>query len=204
MKYIWIICLVALCSCNTINDDQIVEEDYETLFPPKDIEEPENVRGEMHVQFCDPNLALHNYKYPGEETPSDAEQYEVTLTCSFQEKDINNIFVDEVTSLYEIKYIDSNKELKIIRCGNISGGSSEPNTMYNGRTFSTSFKVQSGYPLYLSISGAGPRGSNVKAKLEAVSSDGLIEIPVLESVHYQNKEGIINLQNPYCEYIVLP
>lgn len=204
MKYLWMICLLVLSSCNPIIDDQFVEEDYEKLFPIKDIEKPENKRGELNVQLCDPSQALKDYKYPGVETPTDPELYKVTLTCTFEEKDINNVFIDDVTSLYEVKYINENKELTIVRCGKLSEGNSKPNTMYNGRTFSISFNVKSGYPMYLSISGAGPRGSNIKANIKAVSSDGLIEIPVLESIHYQNKEGIINLQNPYCEYLILP
>lgn len=56
------------------------------------------------------------------------------------------------------------------------------------------YTVHSGFPLYLAVSGAGPRGSNIKASIKAVSSDGLIEVPNLETEQYQNKEGIIGLE----------
>ncbi|RXE63798.1 hypothetical protein ED328_16200, partial [Muribaculaceae bacterium Isolate-001 (NCI)] len=85
MKYLWTICLLLVCGCNTVKEDTIIEEEYEKLFPPKEIEKPENKRGELNVQLCDPNLALENYKYPGTETPDGAEEYEVTLRCVFNE-----------------------------------------------------------------------------------------------------------------------
>lgn len=42
MKHIWIICLLVVCSCNTVKEDFAVNEDYEKLFPPKEIEKPAN------------------------------------------------------------------------------------------------------------------------------------------------------------------
>lgn len=75
-----------VCSCNTVREDFVVNEDYEKLFPSKEIEKPENKRGELLVQLCDPDQALENYKYPGTETPNGADQYKITLMCSFQEK----------------------------------------------------------------------------------------------------------------------
>mgnify|MGYP000628613843 CR=1 FL=1 len=55
MKYVWIIsCLLFVCSCNTVREDFVVNEDYEKLFPSKEIEKPENKRGELLVQLCDP------------------------------------------------------------------------------------------------------------------------------------------------------
>ena len=48
MKYIWIMCVLLLvCSCNTVKEDTIINEDYEKIFPPKEIEKPENKRGEL-------------------------------------------------------------------------------------------------------------------------------------------------------------
>ena len=44
MKHIWIICLLVVCSCNTVKEDFAVNEDYEKLFPPKEIEKPANKR----------------------------------------------------------------------------------------------------------------------------------------------------------------
>ena len=59
MKHVWIIsCLLFVCSCNTVREDFVVNEDYEKLFPSKEIEKPENKRGELLVQLCDPDQAL--------------------------------------------------------------------------------------------------------------------------------------------------
>ncbi|MEG0462940.1 hypothetical protein [Bacteroides sp.] len=209
MKYVWIICLMAICSCNTVKDDLIVDENYEKLFPLKEIEKPENKRGELNVQLCDPSQALKDYKYPGMETPNDAEQYKVTLTCTFQEKGSDNSLIEDINSVYEVRYINEREELVIISCGkkserNMLSGQPSPNKMYNGEPLVITYTVHSGFPLYLAVSGAGPRGSNIKASIKAVSSDGLIEIPNLETEQYQNKEGIIGLRYPYCEYMILP
>ncbi|MCI5560211.1 MAG: hypothetical protein SPJ29_04655 [Phocaeicola sp.] len=208
MKYIWIISLLLVCSCNTVKEDTIIDEEYEKLFPPKEIEKPENKRGEFNVELCDPTLALENYKYPGTETPEGAEEYEVTLRCVFNELDRNGAFTENVTSRYEVKYINEKKELVIIRCGKEAiqeesdGATSQ--IMQNGKPLKITFKVHSGYPLYLCVTGVGPRNSNVEASIEAVSTDGLIEIPKLETKQYQNEEGPNALKHPYCEYIILP
>lgn len=207
MKHIWIICLLMMCSCNTVKEDSIINEDYERLFPLKEIEKPENKRGELLVQLCDPDQALDNYKYPGDETPNDAEQYKITLICSFQEKNWSGDLINDITSQYKVKYINEKKELITINCGKKSGENIDlltPNVMYNGEKFEISFNVYSGFPLYLSVSGAGPDNSNIRASIKAVSGDGLIEIPALQTEQYQNDEGINPLKYPYCEYIILP
>lgn len=205
MKYIWIICLLMMCSCNTVKEDSIINEDYEKLFPPKEIEKPGNKRGELLVQLCDPDQALDNYKYPGGEIPNDTEQYKITLICSFQEKSWNGDLVNDITSQYKVKYINEKKELITINCGKKNRESIDPpNVMYNGKKLEISFNVYSGFPLYLSVSGAGPRSSNIKASIRAVSTDGMIEIPGLETEQYQNEEGINPLKYPYCEYMILP
>lgn len=204
MKHIWIICLLIVCSCNTVKEDSIINEDYEKLFPPKEIEKPENKRGEMPVQPCDPEQALENYQYPGTEAPDDAEQYKITLTCAFQEKDWTGAPVVDISSRYKVKYINEKKELVTITCGKKGTGGSIPNVMYNGEKLEISFNVYSGFPLYLSVSGQGPRSSNIKASAKAVSTDGLIEIPSLETEQYQNEEGINGLRYPYCEFLILP
>lgn len=223
MKYIWIMCLLLICSCNTVKEDAVINEEYEKLFPPKDIEKPENKRGELLVQLCDPGLALKNYNYPGTETPDDAEEYTITLRCSFAEIDRYGELVPDATAQYEVKYINEKKELVTVRCaknkdeesdegaeyedGSLDdipfNGNSAP-MMQNGEWLEITFKVRSGFPMYLCLTGVGPRDSNVKASIKAVSADGLIEIPELKSEQYQNDEGPNMLKHPYCEYIVLP
>ncbi|MCI7069379.1 hypothetical protein [Bacteroides pyogenes] len=224
MKYIWTMCVLLLvCSCNTVKEDTIINEDYEKIFPPKEIEKPENKRGELTVQLCDPDLALENYKYPGTEMPEGAEQYKVTLVCRFNEIDRKGDLVDDqlVTARYEVKYINEKKKLVTITCGKKNQESAEEDdteegndedgdegknidVMRNGQDLEITFTVYSGFPLYLSVRGMGPRNSNVKASIKAVSTDGLIEIPELNTNQYQNEEGPNMLRNPYCEYIVLP
>ena len=204
MKYIWIIGLLIVCSCNTTKEDFEVKENYETLFPPKEIEKPENKRGELFVQVCDPSQALGSYKYPGTETPDGAEQYKITLTCSFQEKKIDGSLIEDIDAQYKVKYINEKKELITINCEKKSTGNAKGNVMYNGEPLEVSFYVRSGFPMYLSVSGEGPRSSSVKASIKAVSTDGLIEIPMLQTEQYQNVEGVVSLQYPYCEFIVLP
>lgn len=211
MKQIWIICLLAVCGCNTVKEDSLVNEDYDKLFPPKEIEKPENRKGELLVQLCDPEQALESYQYPGAETPDDADQYKITLTCAFQEKSWDGEPVVDISSQYKVKYINEKKELVTITCGKKGVnndkegvGSSTPGVMYNGEKLEISFSVHSGFPLYLSVSGQGPRSSNIKASVKAVSTDGLIEIPSLETEQYQNEEGINPLRYTYCEFLILP
>ena len=206
MKYVWILCLLIISSCNIVKEDNIVQEDYEKLFPPKEIEKPENKRGELHVQLCDPDLALKDYKYPGTELPEEADQYQITLVCSFREMDRKGELATRISSSYEVKYINAEKELVTISCGEKKTGASQsvPNVMYNGEELKISFKVHSGYPLYLSVSGGGPRSSSIKASIKAVSTDGLIEIPNLSTEQYQNEDGINSVRHPYCEYLILP
>ncbi len=157
--------------------------------------------------MCDPNLALENYKYPGTETPDGAEEYEVTLRCVFNELDRHGAFTENVTSRYEVKYINEKKALLTVGCGkkNLQEEEEETTqTMQNGKPLEIKFKVHSGFPLYLCVTGVGPRNSNVEASIEAVSTDGLLEIPKLETKQFQNEEGPNMLKHPYCEYIILP
>ena len=85
-----------------------------------------------------------------------------------------------------------------------NGKTALSNVMFNGEKLEISFNVHSGFPLYLSVSGEGPRSSNIRASITAVSTDGLIEIPSLQTEQYQNEEGINPLRYPYCEYLILP
>lgn len=219
MRYIWTMCVLLLAySCNTIQEDNIINEDYDKLFPPKGIEKPENKRGELTVQLCDPGLALESYKYPGTEVPGDRDKYKVTLVCQFNETNRRGILIEdsEVTARYEVRYINEKKELVTITCGRKAsepsdedededaGEEDDINEMSNGEELEITFDVYSGFPLYLSVSGTGPRDSNVKARIKAVSSDGLIELPELRTEQYQNEEGPNALRHPYCEYFILP
>ena len=76
--------------------------------------------------------------------------------------------------------------------------------MENGKEFTKTFEVNSGYPMYLLVNGGGERESRIKASISAISTDGLVNVPILSTEQYQNEEGPNPLPNPYCEYIILP
>lgn len=188
---------LSLFSCNKKDYDP-VPEDYESLFPWKGIEKPENSYEDMSVRTCNPNMALANYRYMGVDL-EDSREYTITLTTTFTEAP-SSFFISD--SKYEVRYIDANKNIKVI--GTNPANSSLSTLLRNGQPHTIEFKVRSGYPMYLSVNGLGNRASNIKATIRAVSSDGLIIVSPLSTEQYQNQEGVVQLTNPYCEYIILP
>lgn len=60
MKHIWIICLLVVCNCNTVKEDFEANEDYEKLFPSKEIEKPANKRGAVRA-IVRPQSGIGNY-----------------------------------------------------------------------------------------------------------------------------------------------
>lgn len=197
-----------MLSCNRQEQDP-APEDYGKLFPFTGIDKPDNLKGDLVVKLCDPDLALENYKYPGEDEAAAGDVYDVVLTCTFNEVDNSGKLVNDVTSKYTVSYINENKELIVITCGTGpkeeegGEGSSAPE-MENGAVKEIRYRVRSGFPMYLSVNGMGPRNSNVKASIKAVSVDGLVEIPELSTEQFQNEEGPNKLKTPYCEFIILP
>lgn len=239
-RYLALLALLCLWGCNTAEQEPL-QEDYRQLFPFTGIDKPERLKGNLMVRFCDPELALENYKYPGESDEAGEDEYTVTLTCTFDEFDDDGNHSYRSTAQYEVRYINEHKELVTITCdpgaephdpeedeeyggsyGNddedddsiwslpqkprssTDGAESDAPKMRNGEVLTLSFKVRSGFPMYLSVNGIGPRGSDVKASIKAVSTDGLIEIPELKTELYQHGEGPRKLLHPYCEYIILP
>lgn len=194
-----------LFACNK-QWEEVEPEDYDALFPFTGIEAPEQMNGNIVVRPCDPDLALDAYTYPGEEDNLSGEEYTVTMTCSFEELDRSGDRAKNPLSKYVVSYINEHKQLVQVVCDKRETSESGANapSMKNGRDYDVTFKVHSGFPLYLSVTGLGPRNSHVEAKIEAVSKDGAVEVPPL-SVHlYQNEEGIYRLKNPYCEFMILP
>ena len=195
MKYIYfILCIFfALVSCNKTTIDP-KEEDYKKLFPFKGIDKPESNYEDMNTQVCNPSEALNNYQYKGVEI-TDKRKYTVTIKCLYEEK-------TDYKSTYYVRFIDENKQL-------VSIGSREIKDSYiyymeNGKEFTKTFEVTSGYPMYLLVNGGGERESRIKASISAISTDGLVNVPILSTEQYQNEEGPNPLPNPYCEYIILP
>ncbi|MDO4780598.1 MAG: hypothetical protein Q3992_06190 [Bacteroides sp.] len=213
LKYaIFAFIFASFAACAETEKD-LPSEDYDKLFPFGGIEKPESEKGNLNVKLCDPDMALASYKYPGENPTADSENdvYRVTVTCSYKEYDSQGDLVYEPTSKYVVRYINQKKELVEVHSNkdsNESGqslpGIAKKKYMNNGTDFKVTFTVRSGFPMYLSVNGVGPRNSSVKASIKAVTSDGLIEIPALETEQYQNSEGPNRVPYPYCEFIILP
>lgn len=197
IKLLFFISTLLFWGCNVGHHDP-AEEDYQTLFPWKGIEKPESGYEDMNIRQCDPEMALHNYRYLGV-TIDNPREYLVTLTCSFTEAP-PTFFSSH--SRYEIKYIDENKNLKII--GSNPNATHLTHRLTSQKEYSVSFTAKSGYPLFLSVNGVGNRASSVKAKITAVSKDNLIQVPELSTEINQNQEGLVKITDPYCEYVVLP
>lgn len=180
-------------SCNPRPVDSL-EEDYSKIFPHKDIEKPEISYEDMVQRFCDPEQPLRLYKYPGVEIANERE-YTVTLSCIFNEGS------GGYKSRYEIRYIDEDKNIKTISTDEYANANQ---ILEDGKRLEKTFKVKSGYPMYLLVNGVGDRNSNISASIKAQSNDGLIIVPELETTQYQNSEGPNKIEEPYCHYIILP
>ncbi|MBS9766565.1 MAG: hypothetical protein KGV44_03365 [Flavobacteriaceae bacterium] len=180
-------------SCNSDNQSDEIQEDYEKLFPWQGIDKPENAYEDMNIKSCNTEQMLENYRDLSKEI-EEKRVYIVTFECSF-----NETFSG---SRYEFRYVDENKKIKAI--GTKSTQKDISYVLKNGEIFKKTFKVKSGYPMYLFVNGGGNMNSSVKAKITAKSEDGLIVVPVLSVQQYQNKRGYNPLQTPYCEYIILP
>ncbi len=204
MKNLWILLILPfMISCGTKDTDPI-EEDYEKLFPFKEIEKPPVYYEDMTVQLCDPRMALDKYSYPGVEITDNPRQYTVTIECEFWEKNLDGSDAEQPESDFIVAYIDSDKQLKQITCKNKYNSSTSAEQMTIGKAFKKQIKVTSGYPMYLCVKGKGPRSSGIKAKIKASSEDKLVLVPELHTEQSQNEEGPNELKEPYCNYIILP
>ncbi len=182
---------VLLMACNSSPEDP-EPEDYDALFPFTGIDKPEISYEDMTHQQCD----ISNYVYPGVDTQDDARKYTVTLTCKYTKEDSNS-----PTPYYFVKYVGIDKQLKAI--------GTNPNTpdleeiLEEGKEKTITFTLPAGYPMYLSVSGKGDRGTRIEAVVNAVSTDGVVVVPELTYAISQNGVGIDQVV-PYCQYIVLP
>lgn len=110
---------------------------------------------------------------------------------------------DGMQDYSEESYASSDKLQKCITKGDDYSGNS-CSLVKNKDLDSIQFKVTSGYPMYLSVSGYGPRNSGVEASISATADDGSIEIPIISTKQVQNNDGSAQLQEPLCQYIILP
>ncbi len=186
---------IVFYSCNPDNNSVELEEDYEKLFPWQGIDKPESAYEDMDIKTCNTEQLLNNYRDLSKDILN-KRTYLVTVECSFKE----GLFSSG--SRYEIRYIDKDKKIKAI--GTKSTQEGITHILKSEEVYKKTFKVESGYPMYLFLNGGGNRFSNVKAKITAKSEDGLVVVPILSVEQYQNKMGFNNIENPYCEYIILP
>ncbi|ATA72795.1 MULTISPECIES: hypothetical protein [Capnocytophaga] len=194
VKYVLLAGLLGFFSCN-VKDSDPVEEDYEKLFPLKPIEKPENAYEDMRIRICNPDEALQNYRYPGV-TLENQREYEITLKCRYREERA------ATKSRYVVRFVAADKSIQTV--GSDASDNSLNFTMEKDKEFVFTYKVKSGFPMYLSVNGIGDRGSGVNASITAVSDDGLVVVPVLSVEQNQNSEGPNRIPQPYCEYIILP
>lgn len=229
----YVICLmlilnISIFSCRRNNYS--IKENYAQLFPNNKIETANNNYENLDIHLCDPDLASEEegsrrgeFKSPGLIiTP--ARTYTVTLATTFicgnnKKKDVK----------YRVSYVDSCNKLRVIKASDFCTRSncnsqtteiqctteSDCNAVKKCTTKcitkdkciiskEVKFKVTSGTPIYLSVTGVGPRGSGVEASISAISDDSLIRVSPLKVKEFQNSEGPNRLNNPYCQYIILP
>lgn len=196
-KYVpLLIVTLLLFSCNGTPNTEL-EEDYEQLFPFTGISKPETSYEDMNVTPCDPDVALSNYQYPGVTITEEVREYEVTIRCRYDQQ-----VESHGSPNFMVRYIAPDKTMKLIS----SNKKNQDADVYmeHDKELVLIFKVHSGYPLYLSVSGSAPRGSSITAEISAHSLDGFIVVPSLKTTQSQNKEGTNLIPSPYCEYIILP
>lgn len=202
--YVFALLWIVACS-PTVADD--AEEDYEKLFPFKGIEKPKISYDDQAIQLASIDMNENTYIYPGVEINAEKRTYNVTLKCTFFEKDINDELEadDDVSAQYVIRYIDADKKLKTI-LSKLDGAYDEDQVkmLKNGQELTVNFQAQSGFPMLLLVKGGGPRLSSVKANISAVSTDGFTIVRPLIVEEYQNEEGVNPIKNPFCGYIILP
>lgn len=139
----------------------------------------------------------------GEEEATDEEEAEEEMVDDKQDMETTEDECSQTEDYSEESYASSDKLQKCITKGDDYSGNS-CSLVKNKDLDSIQFKVTSGYPMYLSVSGYGPRNSGVEASISATADDGSIEIPIISTKQVQNNDGSAQLQEPLCQYIILP
>lgn len=187
-------------SCNQRTED-LPAEDYNALFPNKGkIERPDLDYTNMIPTPCDPKEDELNFKYPGVDATKNVRDYIVTLKYQFTEQQFNSMG-NGTRSQFDIKYVNEHKKLVTLRSYSDDDGHQQ--TIENNTPYEISFKVKSGYPLYLSIYGAGYDLFKIKASIQAKSTDGIIITPKVQYETSFYTDGYTEMA-PFCEKIILP
>lgn len=202
MKNIWILSLfvgLMFAGCNERSED-LPDEDYNALFPNKGkIDKPDTDYTNMTPMVCDPKENEMNFQYPGVNIKKNVRDYTVTLKYQFTETKANNMGGDS-RSQFDLKYVTKDKTLAVLRSYSEDG---KPADIENGKEYEVKFKVKSGYPLYLSVYGAGYDLFKMKATIQAKSDDGIVVSPVIKYETSFYADGFTEM-TPYCEKIILP
>ncbi|SDD86699.1 hypothetical protein [Riemerella columbipharyngis] len=190
-----------ILGCNQRSKD-FPDENYNSLFPNKGkIDTPDVDYTDMTSMPCDPKEDDINYKYPGVDISENVRTYTVTLKYQFSEEQVNTLGGSDNRSQFDLKYIDENKKLVTLR--SYSDDEGHKQTIENKKQYETTFKVKSGYPLYLSVYGAGYDIFKIKASIQAKSDDGIVVSPVIKYENSFYTDGFSD-DFSYCEKIILP
>lgn len=189
--------LFSACGKN-VNTD-IVSEDYDKLFPYKKPDSLDNIYEDMVVYNCDPNEKDEDFKYPGVIITDEIRRYKVELYIYFMERN-SGIGGGAYYSDLNVSYISKNKKRLTLRS---RGTSSKVADLTNGEAYKLEFSVESGFPLYLSVTGAGFNSFRTLIYLKAMSEDGLIKSPELRYEVSTYADGAKELE-PYCKKVILP
>lgn len=201
-KYITLSLLVtvslALMGCNKDFVDAPVE-DYDQLFPPKDISKPTPSDAPV-IRRGDPFARLADIKYHGRDDVKPIRNYKVTVTAAFYE---NNVTTAHSTlSDYYIRYMDANKNVVTWSSRESTEGTSF--ILKKGEVHTSTFTLHSGNEVMLIVNGTGERGSSVRGTITVEDENGLSILPSFHTLQHQNNEGVDYIPSPFCQYYILP
>lgn len=196
-KYALIIGLMFL-GCEK-NKPDLPPENYDKFFPTKPPEKPLISYDDMNVLPCDPMENKKEFKYPGVKIKENIRVYTVMIKAVFNESH-RLTTMPQVFSKLDIRYIDGQGKLKILKTYIDEG---KKPILKKGKIFEETFKVKSGYPLYLAVYGAGFDYFNTSVIIKAKSDDGVITPPKLSYRASTHIDGYQEL-TPYCQKVILP
>ena len=189
---------LALVGCNKDFVDPPVE-DYDQLFPPKDISKP-TPSDEPVIRRGDPFAPLADIKYHGRDDVKPMRNYKVTVTAAYYE---NNVTTAHSTpSDYYIRYMDAGKNVVTWSSRSSTEGTSV--VLKKGEEHTVTFTLHSGNEVMLLVNGTGERGTSVKGSITVEDETGLTILPSLYTLQHQNNEGVDYLPSPFCQYYILP
>lgn len=184
----------------SVSQSEDIEEDYDQNFAEKPADKPDISYEDMDKLPCNPSQELENYQYPGVEITQNRKSYEIELRVYFNERLVAAGDRSRTHSEVNISYVDSDKSLVKLHSLAIDNQSVE---LIKNQEYVKKIKAYSGYPLYLSVTGAGFHNFNIKASIMARAEDQSVVVPSLFYTASTGADGFQEL-DPYCEMIILP